>query len=104
MQLPASKLVCSIHTSEAHILPAINANGMQVPTLEEYIETALAAPRTVGIYVETKHPSWHDNLGLSCLDGSNISHRVLQVCASWVSPRWWYSLFIMEGCTPCILR
>ncbi|KAG2491260.1 hypothetical protein HYH03_010466 [Edaphochlamys debaryana] len=39
-------------------------NGQfEVPTLEEYIKLAQSNPnRTVGIYPETKHPTWHDSL------------------------------------------
>ena len=36
---------------------------MQVTTLDEYITIALTAgKRSVGIYPETKHPTWHDSL------------------------------------------
>jgi glycerophosphoryl diester phosphodiesterase len=46
-----------------------------VPTFEEYIDIALGADRVVGIYPETKHPSWHDSLGI--LKGTSISDLVL---------------------------
>ena len=35
---------------------------LQIPTLQEYIQVALGAKRPVGIYPETKHPTWHDSL------------------------------------------
>lgn len=41
----------------------------EIPTLDEVISLAklegAAAGRTVGIYPETKHPTFHDSLGLS---------------------------------------
>ncbi|MFN0069014.1 MAG: glycerophosphodiester phosphodiesterase [Limisphaerales bacterium] len=45
-------------------------NGLyEIPTLDEVIQLAktegAALGRTVGIYPETKHPTFHDNLGLS---------------------------------------
>ncbi len=45
-------------------------NGLyEIPTLDEVItfvkSESLALGRTVGIYPETKHPTFHDNLGLS---------------------------------------
>eukprot|EP00892_Ulva_mutabilis_P008511 jgi/Ulvmu1/6031/UM027_0006.1 len=33
-----------------------------IPTFEEYMDVALAAGRVVGIYPETKHPTWHNGL------------------------------------------
>lgn len=65
---------------------------VQVPTFEEYIDLALAADRPVGIYPETKHPSWHDSLDI--LDGTSISDLVLDVLlakgygAAIDSPEW----------------
>jgi glycerophosphoryl diester phosphodiesterase len=50
----------------------------QVPTVEEYIEVALAAGATpIGIYPETKHPSWHDGLGI--MKGTSISDLLLEI-------------------------
>lgn len=52
---------------------SIRANAwdglLEIPTLEEIIELALNKTqekgRTIGIYPETKHPTFHDQLGLS---------------------------------------
>lgn len=57
-----------------------------IPTLEEVIELAQreskARGRTIGIYPETKHPSWHCSLGVSlekpllhALDNAGWNHR-----------------------------
>ncbi|KAG2435712.1 hypothetical protein HXX76_006910 [Chlamydomonas incerta] len=55
-------------------------NGMfDIPTLEEYIALAKGAPRTVGIYPETKHPTWHDNLPHVKAAKTTISDIVLNV-------------------------
>lgn len=38
-------------------------NGQyEVPTLDEFISVALAVPWPIGIYPETKHPTWHNSL------------------------------------------
>lgn len=55
-------------------------NGLYpIPTLQEYIETAHGASRPVGIYPETKHPTWHAAQHLSCMKNGTISSLVLQV-------------------------
>jgi glycerophosphoryl diester phosphodiesterase len=33
-----------------------------IPTLSEFLDVALSAPRAVGIYPEVKHPTWHNQL------------------------------------------
>ena len=53
--------------------------SVQVPTLEEYIAVARGAPRVVGIYPETKHPSWHNSLPL--LRGTSMEDLLLRVLA-----------------------
>ncbi|KAK9806395.1 hypothetical protein WJX73_000879 [Symbiochloris irregularis] len=59
-------------------------NGLySIPTLQEYIETAQAASRPVGVYPETKHPTWHAAQNLTCLEGSNITSLVLQVLVEY---------------------
>ena len=35
--------------------------------------------RVVGIYPETKHPTWHDSLQLACTNGTSFSTLLLQV-------------------------
>lgn len=50
-----------------------------VPTLEEYIQVAQSYPRAVGIYPETKHPSFHDSLGLACFKGKSFSEAVVDI-------------------------
>jgi glycerophosphoryl diester phosphodiesterase len=50
---------------------------VQVPTLEEYIDVALTAPRVVGIYPETKHPAWHNSLDI--LSGTTMEDLLLDV-------------------------
>ncbi|KXZ42399.1 hypothetical protein GPECTOR_152g54 [Gonium pectorale] len=55
-------------------------NGMyEVPTLEEYIMLAKHANRVVGIYPETKHPTWHDNLAIVKEAKTTISDIVLNL-------------------------
>jgi glycerophosphoryl diester phosphodiesterase len=46
-----------------------------VPTFEEYLDVALSADRAVGVYPETKHPTWHDGLGI--FKGTTLSDLVL---------------------------
>lgn len=48
-------------------------NRSQIPTLDEYITVALDAG--VGIYPETKHPTWHD--ALPFMAGATFSDLVL---------------------------
>lgn len=59
-------------------------NGLYaIPTLQEYIALAQSSSRQpVGIYPETKHPTWHDSQQLACMRGSNMTALVLQVL-SW---------------------
>ncbi|GAB4813315.1 hypothetical protein N2152v2_000361 [Parachlorella kessleri] len=58
-------------------------NGMyQVLTLEEYLDVIQGANRTVGIYPETKHPSFHDSLGLQCFGNGTFTDAVLEVLES----------------------
>ncbi|KAL6756850.1 glycerophosphoryl diester phosphodiesterase family protein [Haematococcus lacustris] len=40
--------------------PTMYDGHFQVVTLEEYLQIALNAPRTVGIYPENKHPTFHN--------------------------------------------
>jgi glycerophosphoryl diester phosphodiesterase len=47
-----------------------------VPTLEQYLQLAKRQNRTVGVYPETKHPSWHD-LKLKCFKEGSFSLAVL---------------------------
>ncbi|KAK9804364.1 hypothetical protein WJX72_009370 [[Myrmecia] bisecta] len=55
-------------------------NGLyHVPTLQEYIDIAKAAQRTVGIYPETKHPTWFDSRRLACMKGQSMGQMVLDV-------------------------
>ena len=50
---------------------------LQIPTLDEYITVALTAGKTpVGIYPETKHPTWHDSLPI--MKGTTISDLLLE--------------------------
>ena len=52
----------------------------QVCTLEEYLDLALSAPgRVVGVEPETKHPTYHDRLNLTCMNGTTFSELVLNV-------------------------
>jgi glycerophosphoryl diester phosphodiesterase len=57
-----------------------------IPTLEEIIDLAQreskARGRTIGIYPETKHPTWHCELGLA------LEPRLLETlaAASWTTP------------------
>lgn len=56
-----------------------NFDGMfEVPTLAEYIDIALGADRVIGIYPETKHPSWHNSLDIMP-EGMRMSDIVLGV-------------------------
>ncbi|GMH40885.1 hypothetical protein BSKO_08789 [Bryopsis sp. KO-2023] len=56
-----------------------NFNGkFLVPTLEEYIDVALGADHAIGIYPETKHPSWHNSLDIMP-EGKGMSDIVLEV-------------------------
>jgi glycerophosphoryl diester phosphodiesterase len=48
-----------------------------VPTVEEYIDVALSAPSTVGIYPGTKHPTWHNQLPL--MQGTSMEDLLLEV-------------------------
>lgn len=53
-------------------------NGaFEVPTLAEYIRLAQSADRAVGIYPETKHPSFHDSLDLGCWGGKTFTEAVV---------------------------
>jgi glycerophosphoryl diester phosphodiesterase len=45
--------------------------------VEEYIDVALSAPSTVGIYPETKHPTWHNQLPL--MQGTSMEDLLLEV-------------------------
>ena len=36
----------------------------EIPTFEEVLELAARAPRTVGVYPETKHPAYFESIGL----------------------------------------
>lgn len=51
-------------------LPQLRPHNLELPldqqvlTFEEVLEIAAAADRTVGVYVETKHPSYFHDLGL----------------------------------------
>lgn len=49
-----------------------------IPTLEEYIKLAQSAGRTVGIYPETKHPTFHDSK-LKCFKEGSFSMAVKAV-------------------------
>ncbi len=40
------------------------------------------APRVVGIYPETKHPSFHDSLGLQCFKGKTFTQAVIEQLVS----------------------
>ena len=52
----------------------------QVPTLQEYLDLVKGnADRVVGIYPETKHPTWHDSLKLACTNGTSFTTLLLQV-------------------------
>jgi glycerophosphoryl diester phosphodiesterase len=42
-----------------------NDGRFAIPTLEEVLDVAKKAPRRVGVYPETKHPSYFDSIGLS---------------------------------------
>jgi glycerophosphoryl diester phosphodiesterase len=53
---------------------------VQVPTVEEYIDVALSAPRTVGIYLETKHPTWHNQL--PPLQGTSMEDLLVEVLSA----------------------
>ncbi len=55
---------------------------MQVPTLQEYTALAKAADHAVGIYVETKHPTWFDSRKLACMAGRTMSELVLDALRS----------------------
>ncbi|MFT4188860.1 MAG: glycerophosphodiester phosphodiesterase [Aeromicrobium sp.] len=47
----------------------VGRNGTEpILTFEEVLDIAEAAPRQVGVYVETKHPSYFDEIGLSLDD------------------------------------
>ncbi|KAG2435711.1 hypothetical protein HXX76_006909 [Chlamydomonas incerta] len=55
-------------------------NGLfAIPTLEEYIAIAKRANRTIGIYPETKHPTWHDSLPIVKAAQTTMSDIVLNV-------------------------
>ena len=54
---------------------------MQVVTLQEYIEVALAADYPAGIYPETKFPQWHDKYLLK--GETTISDIVLDVLTEY---------------------
>ncbi|KAL4451383.1 hypothetical protein ABPG77_009455 [Micractinium sp. CCAP 211/92] len=54
----------------------------EVPTLAEYLAVAKGAPRVVGIYPETKHPSFHDSLGLQCFKGKTFTQAVIEQLAA----------------------
>src|SRR5262245_51004304 len=42
-----------------------NDGKFQIPTFDEVLDLAKKAPRRVGVYPETKHPSYFDSIGLS---------------------------------------
>ena len=48
----------------------------EIPTLEEIIALAKAQPRSIGLYPETKHPSYFQSLGLP------IEDRLLEILAA----------------------
>ena len=53
-----------------------------IPTLQEYIAVAQSSARQpMGIYPETKHPTWHDAQQLTCMKGTNMTALVLEVGA-----------------------
>lgn len=54
------------------------ASPVQIPTLVEYIKLAQGAKRTIGIYPETKHPSFFDSLNLGCFPGGSFTDAVLK--------------------------
>lgn len=54
----------------------------EVPTLAEYLAVAKGAPRVVGIYPETKHPSFHDSLSLKCFNGKTFTQAVIEQLAA----------------------
>jgi glycerophosphoryl diester phosphodiesterase len=62
---------------QSRSLGPIPALPMQVPTVQEYIDVALSANRTIGIYPETKHPSWHNALPI--LEGTTMEDLLLEV-------------------------
>jgi glycerophosphoryl diester phosphodiesterase len=50
----------------------------QIATLQQYLDTALAAPRVVGIYPELKHPTWHNSLPAMKAAGARIEDLAIQ--------------------------
>lgn len=59
-----------------------------MPTLQEYLDLVKGnADRVVGIYPETKHPTWHDGLQLACTNGTSFTNLLLQVCFIWDTAR-----------------
>ncbi|KAL3153916.1 hypothetical protein ABBQ32_013480 [Trebouxia sp. C0010 RCD-2024] len=81
-------------------LPAIRSDAQsgfsgKVPTLQEYLDLVKGnADRVVGIYPETKHPTWHDRLQLPCTNGTPFSTLLLQALEAnnytgpYNSPAW----------------
>jgi glycerophosphoryl diester phosphodiesterase len=55
--------------------------AVQVPTLEEYLDIVLAADRVVGIYPETKHPTWHNSLDI--MKGTTFEDLALEVLTKY---------------------
>lgn len=48
-----------------------------IPTLAEFLDVALSAPRAVGIYPEVKHPTWHNSLPQLLAAGTTIEQLVV---------------------------
>lgn len=54
-------------------------NGMYpLVSLDQYIDFIQSASRPVGIYPETKHPTFFDSLGLKCFANTTFSDAVLK--------------------------
>lgn len=72
--------VKTLRARQSNVIRNPGFNGQfEVPTLVEYIQTAQAANRVVGIYPETKHPTFHDSLNLACFAGTTFTQAVLDV-------------------------
>ncbi|WIA39867.1 hypothetical protein OEZ86_013312 [Tetradesmus obliquus] len=50
-----------------------------IPTFAEYLDIALQANRPVGVYPETKHPTWHNSLPALKAAGTTFEKLVVEV-------------------------
>jgi glycerophosphoryl diester phosphodiesterase len=65
-----------------------------VPTLQEFLQLAAAAPRVVGVYPEAKHPTWHASLPWVAAANTSVHHILLEALVAagyegaYGSPTW----------------